>query len=85
MMGMDKMLQSLTGMSTDEMKQHTENALELLQSLNSRLESIERNCIEANARLKRLEAEAGITAPLQFIETDKAENSDNAEGQQAVN
>ena len=68
MRGMDKMFQSITGISSEEMKQYVSNAIEILRSVDQRLQTIEKNCVEANERIKRLEIEAGIKSPLAMIE-----------------
>lgn len=68
MMGMEKMIASMTGLTPDEMKAYVKQAIELLVSLNDKLENIERNSVEANERLKRIEKSMKINEPLQIVE-----------------
>lgn len=58
----------MTGLTPDEMKAYVKQAIELLVSLNDKLENIERNSVEANERLKRIEKSMKINEPLQIVE-----------------
>ena len=78
MRGMDKMFQSITGISSEDMKQYVSDAIVILRSLDERLQNIERNCVEANERLKRLEKDRGINKPLLIVENgDKTMDGEN--------
>lgn len=77
MNAMEKMLSSMIGLSPDELKEYVGQAINLLVSLNSQLEVIAKNSEEANERLKRIEKEMGIKAPLQLIETSEAKDGTN--------
>jgi len=73
MRGMDKMFQSITGISSDEMKSYVASATELLRSLDENLKSIRLNCEETNVRIRRLEKHVGISdAPMsiEFLENE---------------